>query len=219
MGPVIAQAKADKQRIEPQQAFELTHHRDRAAAVQEGRIAGPFRRQCPAGSGDPRAVGAHLQGRAGTVIVKGDRTIGGQAGADMILKQCDDALRVLIVDQPERHLGRGGGRNDGLEPGAGIAAGNAVDLAGRAGAQTFIDRAVGLARRTAEADGVPEGGPVKAEVLPLRPDIGGHLGHAVIKAGMCHPALGVVRSRQHIGQQMDRVAGGAAKDAGMQDLT
>ena len=86
------------------------------------------------------------------------------------------------ADQAEADLGMGLGGQHRLEPVAGIAAPDAVHLAGRARPDHLQRRAVLLARRHRQADVAEELRMVEGKRLPLRAHLVRQFGHAVVEA-------------------------------------
>ena len=93
-----------------------------------------------------------------------------------------DALRVLLADQPERHLGAGLRRQHGFCALAGVAADNSVDVAGRPRPELFERRAVLLARRHRQPDLAQERHGVEIELVPLVRDFLRQFFHALVEA-------------------------------------
>ncbi len=110
------------------------------------------------------------------MAVEVDRAVGRELRPDPVAKALADGVRVLLPDEAEADLGAGPRRQHGLEAFAGIAALDAVDLAGRARPDHLERGAVLLARRLRQADIAKEPGIVEAEALPLRGQSSGSSG-------------------------------------------
>ena len=110
-------------------------------------------------------------------------------------------------------MGLGG--DDGLGAGAGIAAPDAVHVAGGPGPLADQGLAALLSRRDGEADVAEEARLVEAEAVPGGGEVAADLGDVVVEAGKGDAALGVVQVRDDAAQQVGGVQGHAAVEAGM----
>ena len=140
----------------------------------------------------------------------------GRRASTKARKLCADRLRILVADQPERYLGRGLGRDDGLRPLADIAADDAVHFRRRPRPDLLQRRVALFAGRDRQPDLVEEGLLVEAKRFPLRLLLGRDLAHAVIEAGDRDAAVLVVQVGEDFRQHVDRVARRAAVHARMQ---
>ena len=129
----------------------------------------------------------------------------------MLAELAVDGLGVLVGDEPEAQLGPGLAGEHGLGPGPGIAAEDAVDVAGRPGPLPLERRVAGLAveRRHAEVGlelGLGERQLGELGPLPVlqRPD-------GVVEAGDLDPAVGALEAGQDRRQGIERVGDGAAE--------
>ena len=104
----------------------------------------------------------------------------------------------------------------GLGALAGVAADDAVDVAGRARRDLLDQHAVLLARRHLQADLPEEFLRREVERLQVGLDVGRQLRHAVVEARHRDAAVLVVQRRDDARQHADRVGGAAAEHAGMQ---
>ena len=102
---------------------------------------------------------------------------------DEVAEGVADLVRVLLVDEAERDLGRRLGRDHRLEALAGIAAADAVELGGRPRPDQLQHRAALLAGRDRQADLAEEALGRLAERLPRFQDLRRRLLDAVIEAG------------------------------------
>ena len=83
----------------------------------------------------------------------------GQPRGDVVAKGLADLVGVLPLDQAERDLGRGFRRDHRLGALAGIAADDAVDVAGRARRDLLDQQAILLAGRNRKPDRLQEATP------------------------------------------------------------
>ena len=209
-------AEADQQRFHAEIGLEVADHRDRAAtAGHDGRLR-PLVRQRRLGLAQERRVVGKLDGRRAAMLVEVDRTVGRDARLDELPERGPDLLRILLVHEAERDLGRGLGGDHRLEALAGIAADNAVELGGRPRPDQFQHRAALLAGRDRQADRPEEGLGGLAQRFPGFQDLRRRLLDAVVEAGNGDAAGLVVDVGEDLRQDADRVGGGAAILARMQ---
>src|SRR5215217_1304707 len=111
-----------------------------------------------------------------------DLDVGGHPVAGPALEQRLQPGRLLIGDEPERHLGVGGGRDDGLGPGPAEAAPDAVDV-GRGAARHPLEGRVALlaGQRADPGDGHELAG-VERQGGEVGPLLVGQLDHVVVPA-------------------------------------
>jgi len=135
----------------------------------------------------------------------------------MIAQQGVDAGRVLVGNQAAAQLGRGPGRDDGLEAVAGEAAADAVELQRGPRPDPLVQAVVRL------PPGLRRAGhrrPFRRDPLRAARQQGALLvvqgADVVVEAGDGHPPLGVVQPGQKLGQRLDRVVDGAAVVAAVQ---
>src|SRR6478609_8950889 len=132
MNPIVVEAEADEERIDAERALEVATARDRAAAADRDDAPAPLIRERRAGLLEYRRIRRHRQSRGAGMADELGRDVVGQAVADELMERGRDPDRVLIADEAEGHLGRGLAGDDGLAALPGIAAPDAVDVAGRA---------------------------------------------------------------------------------------
>src|SRR5207244_13249612 len=92
-------------------------------------------------------------------------------------------LRVLAVDQTEGELCGSFRRDHGFRALAGIAADDAVDVAGRTRGYLLDQQAILFAGGNREADWLQERLRREVQVLPLRQNVWRQILHAVVEAG------------------------------------
>src|SRR5919109_3738834 len=132
MDTIVGKRKADEQRLHAEQPLEIADDRDRAAARQHHRLFRPFvGKRVLRLIEEGRLVGK-LDRRRTAVRLELGRAVCRQALAHEGSEGLAYLVRVLLVDQPERHLRRSLCGYHGLEALAGVAASDAVELGGRA---------------------------------------------------------------------------------------
>ena len=149
-------------------------------------------------------------------LVKVTRQSGGRWLVDEGPEIGADRFRILVADQPEGHLGRGLGRDHRLEALAGIAADDAVDLAGRPRPDLLQHRPPGLASRRRQPDRAEEFVGVEVERVPDRLDIGRNLRDPVIEIRDRHAPVRVVKPGENVREDVERIARRAAEHARVQ---
>jgi hypothetical protein len=131
MDIVVVQPEADQHAVEPERALEVGDDRDRAAAGNQQRVATPLVGQRGAGRLERRHAAVERDRRRAGVIDEFSRAILRQPRGDEGAERTPHRLRVLAIDQPERHLGGRLRSDHRLGAFADIAADNTVDVAGR----------------------------------------------------------------------------------------
>src|SRR5947209_4864925 len=179
---VVVEREADEQRVHAEHFPELADDRDRPARADRHRLLAPFRRECRAGLAQHRIVIGELDRRRDGVIEELDGAIDRQALAHERAERARDLFRILLAHQTERYLGPGRGRNYRLGALAGIAADDAVDVAGRAGGDLLDQHAILLAGRSFQADLAQKILRGEIEREKLRTDVGRQLARAVVEA-------------------------------------
>ena len=207
MDAVVVEPEADQQRVHAEHVLEVADDRDRAAGADRDRLAAPFRRQCRLSLPERRAVIRQLQRRVLRVIDEFRRAIPRQALADERAKRLADLPRVLLADQAERDLGGSRARDDGLRSFPGIAADDAVDVAGRPGRHLLDQDAVLFAGRNFQTDLAEEILGPEVELLPLLQHLGRRVGDALVELGLAsrtrNQPLGPDQHREHDDRPVD----------------
>ena len=213
MDAVVVEAEADHQAVHAENRLEMTDHRNGAAGADERRRLAPLRLQRGARLAHGGAVEGKVNCRAATVLAELDLGVGRQPIRHILAEGGANLVRVLSGDEAEGDLGFRRGRKHRLEAGAGIAAGKAVDLAGRARPDLLEHGAVDLAGRRRQAGAAEEGGSVEAEAVPIGAQFRRDVGDAVIKAGNRDTSLVVVQAAEYFRQYMQRIECRAAEGA------
>src|SRR3954467_4526000 len=167
MDQVVFQPEADQNRIEAQDLLDISDHRDRSSrSDQHGRRAvdvgktghGPL---------EMGAVDRDLDGGRTAESLDLPPRIRRRAGIQELLDPGQDLLRVLPRHQPATEFDRSLRRDHRLGAGPGVAAPDAVYVAGRPRPDAFEGRPVRLAARSLEADAHQETGLVETKAPPL----------------------------------------------------
>ena len=213
---IVVEAKANQHAVEPQNVFEIARNRDRAAAAEKGGLVRPFRRERMARGVEGGVFGRHDAGGACAVVFECGGAIGRQHVLHHLAERFADCVWVLGADKAEADFGRGFGWQDGFETVAGVAACDAVYLAGGARPELFKCAIALFAGQLRQADLGQERLFVEAERLPLGFDLGGEFRHAFVETGHGDAACVVVQSGDDAGEDAGRVDGCAAEQAGVQ---
>src|SRR6266481_2207722 len=131
MDVVVVETEADQYRIEPERALEIRHDRNRGAGADQERFLAPFVGQRALGSRQRLHVPVERNRRCVGVIGELGRAIPRQTRRHIVAKSLADLFGDLALDQPERNLRRRFGGDHRFRTLAGIAADDAVDVAGR----------------------------------------------------------------------------------------
>src|SRR5439155_26025385 len=145
------------------------------------------------------------------VLSEDGRAIARKPRRDLVAEGLLDLLRILAFDQTEGDLCGSLRRDHGFRALAGIAADDAVDVAGRTRGYLLDQQAILFAGRDREADWLQERLRREVEVLPLRQNIRRQILHAVVEAGNGDAAVVVEQAAEDVGQHADRVARAAAE--------
>ena len=127
---VVVTTKADQHRIHVQHLFEESGNWDGTTAANIGRWTGPFIAERDAGLFKGRVLDGHLRGSGpffGAVL---NREAFGQAAFQMGAEAGADFVRVLLSDETEGQFGGGLRGQHGFEAIPGVAAPDAVNVAG-----------------------------------------------------------------------------------------
>ena len=168
MHPVVVEAEAHEDCVKPEHALEHARDRDRSAALDQfGLLAG---RAFDGASGgrEVRRRGRHR--RRETLAVIDELPTATRRGLRATPREeaLGNLLGILIGNEAEADLGFGDGGDDGLRALAGVAAVDAVDVAGGSAPLAFergeaVLAAIGFGR---QADFLERAGDVEVEVLP-----------------------------------------------------
>ncbi len=214
--PVVIEAKADHDRVEPQMILHPTHDRYRPTHPDEGRIL--VENILETGSCRPHegVVRRHFDARRRTEARNVPPAVGRRAGIEEIFDFMQDEGWILSRHQTTGNFGRGVGRDHGLGPGPRITAPNPIDIAGRTRPDPFQNGASGLADRPGEADFTQKPGFVEGEIAPCLGFFHRQFPHIVVESGDLDHAMGIVQLGQHPGQRIDRIDDGPTIEPGMQ---
>ncbi len=162
------------------------------------------------------AVLAHLHRAAALVADELHRTIRRDHACDIFAEVLLDGLGVLVLHEAERNLRTRLRRDHGLGAGSGIAAPDAVAIAGRARLDLLDQRPAPLAGGEFQADRAEEIRLREAERLPRGLAVVARLVNTLIEMGDGHPSLGIMHGGDDARQDVDGVLRRATEMAGMQ---
>src|SRR6476660_1441132 len=171
MDVVVVEAEADQEAVEAERALEIRDDRDRGAGADQARLLAPFLGQRALGGGQRLHVPIERDRSTTGVLGKDGLAVARKPRGDVVAERLLDLLRVLAFDQTEGHLGGRFRRDHGFRTLAGIAADDAVDVAGRTRGYLLDQQAILFAGGDREADRLQERLRRQVESLPLRQDI------------------------------------------------
>src|SRR5258708_3218650 len=175
---VVVQSKTHQHGIEPKRALEIRNDRDRCAGAHQHGFLAPLLGQRALG-GDQRL---HVpverdRGRAGMVAEFGP-AIARQPRADVIAKGLSNLEGVLPFHQAERDLCGSFRRDHRLRTLSGVAADDAIDVAGRARRCLFNQQAAFFAGGNRKPHRLEKGPPRHCGVSPMGPEFGREIPHS-----------------------------------------
>src|SRR4249919_2902861 len=156
MDVVVVETEADQQAVEAERALEVRDDRDRGAGADQQRLLAPLFRQRALGSRQRLHVPVERDRRPAGVLGEDGLAVARKPRGDIVAECLLDLLRVLAFDQTERDLGGRFRRNHGFRALAGIAADDAVDVAGRTRGYLLDQQAILFAGGNREADWLQE---------------------------------------------------------------
>ena len=216
MDPVVGLGESDQQAVHAERLLQILDHRDRAAAADDRRRPAPFLGERDQGRLQVRAVDRQRAGARTAMRVERDAAILGDPGPHMGAERGAHRVRILAGDHAERDLGRGLPGQHGLEALSAIAAGDAVDLAGRPRPGLFQRAVALLSGGNPQPDRAEQRVVAAADPGPGLAHLCRRILHPVIEARQRDATVRIAQRRQDVDQQMQRVARRVAIQAGMQ---
>src|SRR5882757_5479566 len=171
MDVVVVEAEANQQAVEAERLLEIRDDRDRGAGADQKRLLAPFLGQRALGSRQRLHVPVERDGSATGVLGEDGLAVTRQPRGDIVAERLFDLLRVLAFDQTEGDLGGSFRRDHGFRALAGIAADDAVDVAGRTRGYLLDQQAILFAGGDRKADRLQKRLRREVQVLPLRQNI------------------------------------------------
>src|SRR5690606_34304551 len=131
MDSIVLQAEADQERVVAQRVLDHADYGNRAAASDQYRLLRVDLRQPAHGGLQPRRIAGHANGAGHAEGLDLPAAVGRRARVEEGLQTREDLLRILSRYQAAAQLGGRVRGDHRLGAGAGIAAIDAVQVAGR----------------------------------------------------------------------------------------
>src|SRR6476620_4711188 len=131
MDVVVVEAEADQEAVEAERALEIRDDRDRGAGADQQRLVAPFLGKRALGSRQWLHVPVERNRCPTGVLGEDGLAVARKPRGDIVAERLLDLLRVLTFDQAEGDLCGSFRRDHGFRALAGVAANDAVDVAGR----------------------------------------------------------------------------------------